>query len=233
MNATPALPPHRERTSTRPRRARTLALLLAASGTLLLAACGSGDTTATDAASTTVAPGDAPTRAPATTAGTVPKTTPPTTDPGELPQTDVKPTASGEQWDRDVAGLWDAIVTDDVAKARPFFFPLAAYKQVKQISDPAGDYDKRLITYFDQDIHALHKQLGANAAKAKLVKLDVTAANAQWIKPGVEYNKGAYWRVFDSKLLYTVDGKQSSMLVKSMISWRGQWYVVHLTSIRS
>ena len=208
-----------------------MAATVVAAAALLLGACGSNDTTATGAASTT-APGDTAAGAPATTAGTVATTTPPTTDPGALPQTDAKPTASGAQWDRDVAGLWDAIVTDDVQKARPFFFPLAAYKQVKQISDPAGDYDKRLITYYDQDIHALHKQLGANAAKAKFVKLDVPSANAQWIKPGVEYNKGAYWRVFDSKLLYTVDGKQSSMLVKSMISWRGEWYVVHLSSIR-
>ena len=203
----------------------------------LLAACGSGESTATDAggASTTAAPGSgsgAADPAQGSPPGSVAQTTPPTTDPGALPQTDAKPTASGAQWDADVAGLWDAIVTDDVTKARPFFFPLAAYKQVKQISDPAGDYDKRLLTYYEQDIHALHKQLGTNAAKAKFVKLDVPSANAQWIKPGVEYNKGAYWRVFDSKLLYTVDGKQSSMLVKSMISWRGEWYVVHLSSIR-
>jgi hypothetical protein len=113
----------------------------------------------------------------------------------------------------------------------PFFFPLSAYKQVKAISDPAKDYDNRLIAYYEQDIHALHKQLGTNAAKATFVRLDVPAT-AQWIKPGVEYNKGAYWRVFDSKLVYTVDGKEKSFPVKSMISWRGQWYVVHLSSIR-
>jgi hypothetical protein len=222
------------RPTSRGRRALVLAVTVATLGVVV--ACGSGDTTATDVSGSpttaAAAPGGSVPGNDGQAPGTVATTTPPTTDPGALPQTDAKPSASGEQWDRDVAGLWDAIVTDDVQKARPFFFPLAAYKQVKQISDPAGDYDKRLITYYDQDIHALHKQLGANASKAKFVKLDVPSANAQWIKPGVEYNKGAYWRVFDSKLLYTVDGKQSSMLVKSMISWRGEWYVVHLSSIR-
>jgi len=112
-----------------------------------------------------------------------------------------------------------------------FFFPLSAYKQVKGINNPEHDYETRLIAYYEEDIHALHKKLGPDAAKAQFVKIDVPAT-AQWIKPGVEYNKGAYFRVLDSKLLYTIDGKQLSFVVKSMISWRGQWYVVHLTSIR-
>ena len=32
--------------------------------------------------------------------------------------------------------------------------------------------------------------------------------------------------------LLTVNGQKKSFVVKSMISWRGEWYVVHLTSIR-
>ena len=158
-------------------------------------------------------------------------TTAPGTDPGTLPQTEDKPTATGEPWDTDTRALWDAIVSDDPSKAMSFFFPLSAYTQVKGISDPKHDYDTRLIPYYEQDIHALHKQLGANASKAQFVKVEVPNT-AQWIKPGVEYNKGAYWRVQENKLLYTVDGVQKSFVVKSMISWRGQWYVVHLTSIR-
>ena len=133
--------------------------------------------------------------------------------------------------DRTTQGLWDAIVADDPEQARAFFFPLAAYRQVKAIRDIDGDYQNRLLASYDDDIHKLHNQLGAAADKAHFVKLDVPTT-AQWIKPGVEYNKGAYWRVLDSKLVYEVDGAQKTMLVKSMISWRGQWYVVHLSSIR-
>jgi len=158
-------------------------------------------------------------------------TTVPGTDPGTLPQTEDKPTASGEQWDEWTHGLWSAIVEDDPEQALPFFFPLGAYRQVKAINDIDGDYKNRLIAYYEDDIHKLHKQLGAKADTASFVKLEVPAT-AQWIKPGVEYNKGAYWRVFDSKLVYELDGQQKTMLVKSMISWRGQWYVVHLSSIR-
>lgn len=166
-----------------------------------------------------------------TTAGTAVTTTMPGTDPGTLPQTEDKPAPEGDQWATTTSGLWNAIVADDPGQARPFFFPLGAYRQVKSISNIDGDYQNRLIAYYEDDIHKLHKQLGDAAGDAKFVKIDVPAS-AQWIKPGVEYNKGAYWRVFDSKLLYEVGGKQKAMLVKSMISWRGQWYVVHLSSVR-
>ena len=47
-----------------------------------------------------------------------------------------------------------------------------------------------------------------------------------------EYNKGTYWRVYNAMLRYTVDGQAGSFPIASMISWRGEWYVVHLNSIR-
>jgi len=183
---------------------------------------GSSPSTNTSGAPSTTVPG---------TSSTVAATTTTTVDPGTLPQTEEQPSAAGDQWAAGTQALWDAIVTDDPSKAMSFFFPLSAYKQVKGISNPEHDYETRLIAYYEEDIHALHKKLGSDAAKAQFVKIDVPAA-AQWIKPGVEYNKDAYFRVLDSKLLYSIDGKQLSFVVKSMISWRGQWYVVHLTSIR-
>jgi hypothetical protein len=207
--------------------AGALAALLLGAG-----ACGSpGTDTAATAPSTTAATGTPGTLQSSTTTTAAIATTTTTIDPGTLPQTDEKPAASGAQWDADTHALWDAIVSDDPAKAMSFFFPLSAYTQVKGISDPKHDYDTRLIPYYEEDIHALHKQLGANAAKAQFVAVEVPGT-AQWIKPGVEYNKGAYWRVQENKLRYTVDGAPKSFVVKSMISWRGRWYVVHLTSIR-
>jgi hypothetical protein len=55
---------------------------------------------------------------------------------------------------------------------------------------------------------------------------------AQWIRPGVEYNKGSYWRVYGTTVNYTAAGRAGSFPIASLISWRGQWYVVHLLSIR-
>jgi hypothetical protein len=184
---------------------------------------------------TTTQAATAPTTTPTpTTAAGDAKSTPTTTtvDPGTLPQTDDKPSATGAQFDAGAQGLWQAIVKDDPSLARPFFFPLNAYLQVKNISDPAGDYQNRLIANYEQDIHTLHAQLGDAASRAQLTGLTVPNDQAQWITPGVEYNKGSYWRVYGSTLNYTVDGQSHSMPVTSLISWRGQWYVVHLGQIR-
>jgi hypothetical protein len=149
-----------------------------------------------------------------------------------LPQTDEKPTASGAEFDANVHALWQAIVRDDPNLARPFFFPLSAYLQVKDISNPAGDYQSRLIANYEQDIHALHAQLGDAASRAQLTGMSVPNDQAQWITPGTEYNKGSYWRVYGSTLNFTVDGQSRSFPVTSLISWRGQWYVVHLGEVR-
>ena len=114
----------------------------------------------------------------------------------------------------------------------PFFFPLSAYKQVKSISDPEHDWNTRLVAAFAEDVHAWHAQLGANAANAQLTGVSVPTDQAQWIQPGVEYNKGSYWRVYGATLRYQVDGRAATFSIASLISWRGEWYVVHLASIR-
>jgi hypothetical protein len=149
-----------------------------------------------------------------------------------LPQTHDKPSASGTAFDGRVNALWDAIVQDDPALAMPFFFPLGAYEQVKDVGNPASDWKHRLVAAYHHDIHALHAHLGGEASRAKLVSLDVPEARARWVDPGEEYNKIGYYRVFGSKLRYDVAGTARSFDVKSLISWRGEWYVVHLSAVK-
>jgi hypothetical protein len=173
----------------------------------------------------TTTPGQSATTVPAATATTA-------ADPGLLPQTDAKPDSTSAVLTAHVNALWAAIVTDDPAPAMPFFFPLSAYKQVKSISDPEHDWNTRLVASFTEDVHAWHAQLGAAAASAQLTAVSVPSDQAQWIAPGVEYNKGTYWRAYGTTLRYQVDGRTATFTVASMISWRGEWYVVHLASIR-
>jgi hypothetical protein len=153
-------------------------------------------------------------------------------DPGALPQTDERPTASGPTFTAGVGALWEAIRQDKPELGYPFFFPERAYLQVKDISDPAGDYQHRLIANFDDDVHTLHAQLGPDAANAKLVGITVPDDQAVFVQPGEEYNKGSYWRVYGTTMQYEVDGQTGAFPVTSLISWRGQWYVVHLGAIR-
>jgi len=155
-----------------------------------------------------------------------------TVDLGTLPQTPVEPRASGAAFDARVAAFWDGIVHDDSDRALPFFFPVTAYEQVKDIAHPSADWKHRLVANFRRDVHALHERLGDGAARAKLVKLDVPEGRARWMKPGDEGNKLGYYRVLGSKLRYELDGDDRAFDVTSLISWRGEWYVVHVTGFK-
>lgn len=153
-------------------------------------------------------------------------------DPGALPQTRDKPKGNGEGFEKRAALLFDAIVADDPDRAIPFFFPVTAYEQVKAIAYPASDWRRRLIGAFKRDIHGLHKRLGDKAASAKLVRFDVPDDRARWVEPDEESNKLGYWRVYGTHIVYEVDGKERTFDVSSLISWRGEWYVVHLTGFK-
>ncbi|GAA1961938.1 hypothetical protein GCM10009838_18340 [Catenulispora subtropica] len=152
----------------------------------------------------------------------------PSGDPGKLPQTKTLPTSTDPQFLAGVNALWQGIVDDNPQEALPFFFPESAYQQVKAIANPSSDYQNRLIGFYNLDIHAAHRLLGSGAKDAKLVGVTVPAGQAQWILPGGEQNKLSYYRVYGARLTYTQGGKTKSFGLFSLISWRGEWYVVHL-----
>ena len=204
-----------------PSRISLLAALTALVTGSVLAACGgssgSGTSAQTLAAETT-------TEAPTSTTTTI--------DPATLPQTDEHPVATGAGFDSRAKALADAIIADDPSKGLPAFFPLAAYKQVKKISDPAADWKNRLIAEYGSDIHAAHAQLGPNASSAVFTGIELPDGSATWVKPGEEYNQLPYWRVYGTKLRFDVNGQTKTVPASSFISWRGQWYIVHLGAIR-
>jgi hypothetical protein len=163
------------------------------------------------------------------TTTTAPVTTT-TLDPATLPQTNDLPAPSSPELDARATALWQAIVADDPAAAMPFFFPLGAYQQVKDVRDPASDWQQRLVGAYERDVHDAHASLGAAAATATFDGITVPEG-AQWVDPGGEYNKIGYWRVYGTRLGYTADSRPRSFTIASMISWRGQWYVVHFARI--
>jgi len=153
-------------------------------------------------------------------------------DPGALPQTKDRPAASSPALTARARTLFDAIAQDNPDGAMPFFFPASAYTQVKAIADPAGDWKRRLVAAYVRDIHAAHKKLGDRAAKATFVALEVPDEAARWIKPGEEGNKLGYFRVYNTRIKYTVEGEAGFIDLKSLISWRGEWYIVHLAGFK-
>jgi len=194
-----------------------LALSVGACGSLKKSASPSTSVPSTEVTQETAAP---TTQAPTTTI-----------NPATLPQTDEKPVTDGEGLNLRMQALAAAIIADDSSKGFSSFFPVEAYKQVKKNTDPAADWKNRLIAEFGVDTRDAHKLLGAGAAAATFLGADVPNA-AVWVKPGEEYNLIGYWRVYGTKLRFDVGGTVKVVPVSSLISWRGEWYVVHLGAIR-
>jgi hypothetical protein len=130
-----------------------------------------------------------------------------------------------------MAALWRGIRSGEPQAAMPAFFPEGAYVQVKSIGDPGADYSGRLVRDFGLDLAAAHALLGAHAASARLVGVDVPADYAHWVPPGTCDNGIGYYEVAHSRLVYSQRGEIRSLGIASMISWRGVWYVVHLGAI--
>jgi hypothetical protein len=150
---------------------------------------------------------------------------------GRLPQTSALPSANTRVFRAEMHALWAAVRTDRPALARPAFFPLAAYLQVKAIYDAGADWRTRLLGDFNLDVRAAHQLLGPNPGAAHLLRVSVPASYAHWIPPGVCDNQLGYYEMPNARVVYRTGASVRSFGVASMISWRGLWFVVHLGAI--
>lgn len=146
-----------------------------------------------------------------------------------LDQTKDEPAVDSPAFQKRLDLLWRAIVTNDPSIAEPAFFPSIAYERVKDIKKPKADWKHRLMKNFHRDIRAYHKKLGDEPRALEFVGVDVDAGRVKWMDPGKEGNKLGYYRVTRSKIRYKdPSGKESKLELTSLISWRGEWFIVHL-----
>ncbi len=145
-----------------------------------------------------------------------------------LPQSEDQPAGDSPLFRRHLEQLVAAIAADDPERARAAFFPVKAYEAVKNIKQPAKDWEQRLFRAFAKAVHEYHKKLGERAAGTKLARLELPK-KITWMKPGSEGNGIGYWRAVRSHLFVTDGaGRERDLELTSLISWRGEWYVVHL-----
>jgi hypothetical protein len=201
-----------------------------------LAGCAAGPGSPGGASPETASPVSAATHAtlPADGAAATPAPTGPVALPvapasaASLPQTSVKPSVTGTAFSHASHDIWLAVTTGNPEYARPAFFPVNAYKQVKAIANPESDWQTRLWHYFTLDVAAAHQAVKPGA---KLTRIDVPVQYATWIPPGACYNSIGYWHVPGSRVVYTQGGETRSFGIASFISWRGDWYVVHFGAV--
>jgi hypothetical protein len=162
-----------------------------------------------------------------------PRPAPPTALPvapgaGRLAQTQALPSTKTVAFHNAMYDLWLAVTTGKPKFALPAFFPEAAYEKLKAIAYPESDWENRLWYDFTLDVAAAHDLVGKNA---KLVQVIVPTEYAAWVYPGGCYNSIGYWHVPGARVLYREDGQLRSFGIASLISWRGDWYVVHFGAV--
>jgi hypothetical protein len=168
---------------------------------------------------------------PGTTTTTMPPSTTTTTGPGSLPQTGTFPSTTSPRFVANMAALWNAVVTDSLPTGMPAFFPEAAYVQLKTVGSASSDFTNRLESDYGLDLASAHALLGPNPSAAQFVSVNADSAYGHWINSGVCDNGVGYFELPNARIVYTVDGQTRSFGIASMISWRGEWYVVHLGAI--
>lgn len=224
-----AVAPRRRRPATTPARTTSPSTTTPASPTATAAPASTDaptSTTDTPAPASTTPPTEAATSSTAVAPGAS------STEPvGDLPQTTTLPSGTGPQFVAAMHALFSAITSGVANKAMVAFFPESAYLRLKAISDPAADYTSRLVADYDADIEAAHRFLGPTAARATFSGVSVPAGEAAWIPPGYCYNSIGYWHDPGARLDYRVGGQLRSIGIASLISWRGEWYVVHLGAV--
>lgn len=130
-----------------------------------------------------------------------------------------------------MAALWQGVMTGSVTQAKSAFFPVGAYVQLKAIGAPRTDYEHRLIYDFGLDLRAAHAMVGGTTGAASLLSVNVPMQYAHWVTAGVCDNSIGYFEVPNARVVFDADGSVRSFGIASMISWRGQWYVIHLGAI--
>lgn len=168
------------------------------------------------------------TPAPSPTAAPSPHALPVAPGAGALPQTSALPRTDDAAFRNAMADLWLAVTTDKARFARPAFFPLAAYQKLKALTYSTADWHDRLWGDFTLDVGAAHQVVGRGA---RLVHVIVPAQYALWIPPGACTNSIGYWHVPGARIVYRQSGRERSIGIASLISWRGVWYVVHFGAV--
>ncbi|HXD54719.1 MAG TPA: hypothetical protein VN618_08200 [Solirubrobacteraceae bacterium] len=147
------------------------------------------------------------------------------------PQTHDLPSTHGALFGALMRSLWRGVVSGRARPALVAFFPKAAYVRLKAIYGAASDWQSRLVRDYALDLAAAHRLLGTDAAHARLVGVRARSAYGHWIPPGVCSNDIGYYEMPDARVIYRERGATRSFGIASMISWRGEWYVVHLGAI--
>lgn len=149
------------------------------------------------------------------------------TAPGEVSAAPAQPSTAA------VTSLVTTLMADIAAgtSADQLFYPRNAYLNLKtnQIANPASDYASRLLAFFHLDEAAYRRTIYIEHPGARLIKVEVGASNVGLIPAGSCENNASYFHLPGVRAVF-IDAAHTvfSVAINSLITWRNQWYIVHL-----
>lgn len=150
-----------------------------------------------------------------------------------LEQTEELPSLTSSTFTQRMARLLAAIASDSNDSADIAFFPVSAYEQVKAIANPARDHRLRLLAAYHRNIHEYHQKVRHYPKPLTFVGVKAGSQPSRWMKPNTEGNRIGYHRLLRSQLKFSDGaGAVHALTLTSLISWRGEWYVVHLDGFK-
>jgi hypothetical protein len=122
--------------------------------------------------------------------------------------------------------LLEAIAQNNPDLASDIVFPRDAYIAWKDSPDPQKAWDRQLAGAFKRAVDRTHRK-NKGIEDAKFVGYELGRPVTQ-VSPKRKDLKVPVWRVKDSRLSYSVDGKTKHIEIAEMTAWRGAWYVTRL-----
>ncbi|MBX3205845.1 MAG: hypothetical protein KF764_12300 [Labilithrix sp.] len=136
------------------------------------------------------------------------------------------PASSGQDLDARMRHLLEAIAQDNPDLASDALFPRDAYMLVRDSTDPAKAWEKKVSNGFRRSVERTHKRM-KGVERARFVSFELGRSIVQ-ITPKKRDFKKPLWRVKHSKLSFSIDGKTRHLDIAEMTAWRGAWYVTRL-----
>lgn len=149
----------------------------------------------------------------------------PTSYAGALDDT-AMPAPDGEDLDKRMRHLLEALTQNDADLAADMLFPRDAYGQVRDSTDPQRAWDVHVQGNYRRAIDRMHKRT-KGIERARFVSFEIGPNVAQIVPRKNDFNK-PLWRVRHSRLSFAIDGRVRHLDIAEMTAWRGAWYVTRL-----
>jgi hypothetical protein len=136
------------------------------------------------------------------------------------------PAAESEELTSRMRHLVDALAHQNPDLARDVVFPRDAYLALRDVSDPASGWERRVAQPFRAAVERAHRR-NPDIERATFLSFEIGSTIVS-VPPRKKEWKKPLWTVKRSRLTFLVDKKPHTVEIAEMTAWRGAWYITRL-----